>query len=72
MKDGVWCDMKDRNIVLMTAHFPPRKLLTFRGTVVDYRSYLMVYYILSIRGPEDFEFSFLSILKPFIAFYIKY
>ena len=29
MKDGVWCDMKDRNIVLMTAYFSLRRLLTF-------------------------------------------
>ena len=69
-------------MVFMTAHFVCRRLLTFQGPiycrpifVVDRPSIIShgkpiiigLYYILSIRGPEDFEFSFLSLLKPLIS-----
>ena len=56
----------------------PGRLLVFQGTVrvyaldTEYVSYLMVHYVLSVRGPKDFKFCFLAFLKPFITLYITF
>ena len=52
----------------MAAPFSPGRLLVFQGTCIyaldtEYVSYLMVHYVLSVRGPKDFKFCFLAFLK---------
>ena len=38
----------------------------------EYVSHLMVHYVLSVRGPNDFKFVFLAFLKPFITLYVTF